>query len=221
MTGTYKVGQDVTNYTDGTPVSYEVYDFENGPTCGGCSTFPYDYSIEPYRTDTGVNEYDYWSGPYAKNEVVSWCWYGSSPWQGCQDGTYAIKGYYSQDEAVAGWIVCGTGTGDNDPNSGYVSNGDQLPGTRCGEIQDKGMSAGLRTNICSREGDSGGPLFSEIDGMAYGILHGGTEGAGPCPPTPNKEWSDYSPIDFILSHVRAQTLQLDKHDYDFHLRTTP
>lgn len=222
MTGPYKVGVDVTNYTDGTPVSYEVFNFENGPTCGGCDTFPYDYSIEPYRTDTGVNEYDYWAAGYAKNQVVSWCYWGSSTWQGCADGSFSIKGYYTQSQAAKGWIVCATGTGDDNPNFGYITNAGQSPGTRCGEIGDKRGSAGLQTNICSRFGDSGGPLFSELDGMAYGILHGGYSGTGACPLEPNDtEWSDYSPIDFILNHVRNQTIAYENHDYGFYLRTTP
>ncbi len=56
---------------------------------------------------------------------------------------------------------------------GYKSS--QLPpGTRCGEVTS--TNGGFVTNICSRKGDSGGPLFSEATGYAYGILNDGTAG---------------------------------------------
>ena len=68
--------------------------------------------------------------------------------------------------------------------------------------------------------DSGGPLFSEIDGMAYGILHGGYDGNGPCPTSPaGTEWSDYSPMSRVVSHVNQQTQELEGRNYQFRVRT--
>ena len=177
---------------------------------------PVDYAIQPYAG--GV--YDYWSGPYAKNRVVSWCYWSVSTWQGCVDGTFAITGYYTYSQIGLGWVVCGTGTGDGGP-SGYVSSQQNLPGTKCGEVKEK--DGGVKTNICTRPGDSGSPLFSEIDGMAYGILSNGTVGTGACPSgsSAGNERSWYSPIDKIMNHVRNQTMSLEGKDYRFALRTWP
>jgi streptogrisin C len=194
------------------PVSYEVFNFENGGS--GYSTYPYDYSIQPY------SDYDYWSGPYAKNRVVSYCWWSPSTWQGCVDGTFEITGYYPYQNIGIGWVVCGTGSGDNSPDSGYQRGYSWHPGTYCGEVRYK--DGGIGTNICTREGDSGGPLFSEIDGRAYGILSGGTPGSGPCPfDPPGTESSWYSPIDKILLQVKTQTMYYENKDYGFQLRTWP
>jgi streptogrisin C len=99
-------------------------------------------------------------------------------------------------------VLCATGTGDMDPNNGY-KNSTTLPGTRCGEIT--GTNGGIVTNICSRKGDSGGPLFSELSGRAYGILNGGTAGVGNCPTTsPGSEWSQYSPLSKIFTDVNTR-----------------
>ncbi|WP_200207086.1 hypothetical protein [Micromonospora coerulea] len=221
MTGTDKLGINYSYSTDRTtPVGTEVLNFENGPTCDGCSTYPADYSIQPYRTTSTKNWYTYWGGSYARNQVVSWCQSASSTWQGCVTGSYAIKGYYALDQVKVGWVVCGTGSGDDSADSGYSTNVGYLPGTRCGTVSAK--DGGLVTNLCTRPGDSGGPLFSEIDGRAYGILHGGTDGNGPCPTSPaGTEWSNYSPISVILAHVQRQTLDLEGKDYGFKVRTTP
>ena len=218
-TGSYKSGVTYAYSATYKPVSYEVYNFENGPTCHGCSTYPYDFSIQPYSVVGGYNYYAYWSGPYPKNRVVSWCRRAEST-KPCQDGTFAIRGYYSYAQIGVGWIVCATGSGDNSTDSGYHSGYSTHPGTRCGEV--KGKDGGIITNICSRNGDSGGPLFSEIDGRAYGILSNGTVSSGLCPSSPpGTERSWYSPVDKILSQVKKQTLYLEGKDYGFVLRTWP
>ncbi len=150
-------------------------------------------------------------------QVDSWCRNASSTWQGCQTGSYAVKGAYDYSQIAPGWVACGTGSGD-DSEVGYTVNTDVLPGTRCGEIT--GKNGGLVSNICSRPGDSGGPLFSEIDGMAYGILHGGYDGNGPCPTSPaGTEWSDYSPMSRIVAHVNQQTEEIEGRNYQFRVRT--
>lgn len=216
--GQYKIGVNYTYYTDWTPVSYEVFNFENGPTNSNQSTYPRDYSIQPFQVVGSTNYAHYWLVPYARSLVMSWCWWSSSTWQGCADGSFYIHGYYSYSQIMNGWIVCSTGSGDSSSDSGYHSNIGYSPGTRCGQIS--GHNGGLLTNICTRHGDSGGPLFSEIDGRAYGILHGGTAASGACPTNPpGTEYSDYSPISEILAHVRAQTLRLEGRDYGFYLLT--
>lgn len=215
--GAFKSGQTNSYRLDlgQKPVGYEVANFENGPISGG-STYPQDYAIQPYN-----NSYDFWSGPYAKNRVVSWCYWSVSTWQGCVDGTFSISGYYSYSTITVGWIVCGTGTGDGSTASGYFSSEQNLPGTKCGEVTSK--DGGVKTNICTRPGDSGGPLFSELDGAAYGILSNGTDASGACPSGSNagSERSWYSPIDKILTHVKNQTVQYENKDYQFTLRAWP
>ncbi|GID30451.1 hypothetical protein [Paractinoplanes brasiliensis] len=222
MVGSYKVGINRT-YSAGTytPVSYEVHNYENGCNGSDCGpTYPYDYSIQPYQVNDGYNWYDYWSGPYAKNQVVSWCWWTSSTWQGCVDGTFAIRGFYTYNSIAVGWVVCGTGSGDAGSDSGYTRNVNYVPGTRCGEVT--GKDGGIRTNICTRPGDSGGPLFSEIDGMAYGILSTGHAGTGACPASPaGTEWSSYTPVSNIHSHVTTQLANTGEPALGFRIRTTP
>jgi streptogrisin C len=226
MVGTYNIGINQTYSKYGTPVSTEVFNFENGCSGSSCgSTYPYDYSIQPYTTTSSANYYDFWAGPYAKNRVLSYCWWSTSSWTGCQEGSYGIRGLYSFNTVGSGWIVCGTGSGDGDPNSGYHRDIGYANGTRCGAIVMK-ADGGYMTDICTREGDSGGPLFSEIDSMAYGILSNGYTGVGACPaagtnPGYGPEWSKYSPIDKIISHVNQQTVNLENVYYGFSLRVNP
>jgi streptogrisin C len=216
--GAYKAG---VNYsyssaeTGTNNVGYEVYNFENGPVGGG-STYPQDYAIQPYRDG---NTAGYWlGGGVRQNLVNSYCYKGSSTWQGCQEGAFAIRGVYSYDQIGIGWVTCGTGSGDSSSYSGYSANVGYSPGTRCGEVTRK--NSGIVTNICTRPGDSGGPLFSEIDGRAYGILHGGYEGHGGCPTNPpGTEWSDYSPISVVMRHVNDQTVYLEGISYGFYVVT--
>jgi streptogrisin C len=183
----------------------------------GGSTYPQDYAIEPYQDG---NTASYWLGAGARQNLVnSWCYWSSSTWQGCQDGAFAIHGVYSYNQIGIGWVVCGTGSGDSSSSAGYSTNVGFSPGTRCGQVT--GKNGGIVTNLCTRPGDSGGPLFSEIDGMAYGILHGGYDGHGPCPTGPaGTEWSDYSPISVIMSHVNSQTQYLEAINYGFYVVTS-
>jgi streptogrisin C len=224
MVGQYRVGINYTYSAGGTPISYEVHNFENGCAGSSCgSTYPVDYSIQPYQVinynGAPYNYYDYWSGPYAKNRVVSWCWWSSSTWQGCADGTFAIRGWYDYATIGVGWVVCGTGSGDASYDSGYTRNVGYNPGTRCGEVTSK--DGGIRTNICSRPGDSGGSLFSEIDGMAYGILSTGYRGTGACLSPPGSEWSSYSSVSRIHEHIAVQLGLVGEPARDFRIRTTP
>jgi streptogrisin C len=226
MVGPYNLGINRTYSKSGTPVSTEVHNFENGCSGSSCgSTYPYDYSIQPYSQvnyqGSNYNYYDYWSAPYPKNRVVSYCWWSSSTWGGCQDGSYQIRGLYSYSTPGVGWIVCGTGSGDDDPASGYHRNSSYIAGTRCGKITAMN-DGGYRTDICTRQGDSGGPLFSEIDSMAYGILSHGYTGTGACPSPPSsQEYSNYTPIDKIIKHVNDQTVRLENVYYGFSLTVNP
>ena len=57
--------------------------------------------------------------------------------------------------------------------------------------------------ICARPGDSGGPLFTEADGKALGILSNGDPGQGAC--TNPNERNSYAPISTILERVNARS----------------
>jgi streptogrisin C len=176
------------------------------------STYPVDYSIQPVSNPTS------WVGGYQHNGVVDYCtgYLTASP---CGARTAGVLGTVAYADVIVGTVACLTGSGDNDPKNGYHSSGAK-PGTRCGEITEE--NGGISTNICSRKGDSGGPLFTELDGRAYGILNDGTDGSGACPTgPPGTEWSQFSPIDKILTHVGAQTVAVLGKDYGFRLRTTP
>lgn len=208
--GDGKIGNTMTYSRNGTPIGYEIGDFENGGHSG--STYPVDYAIQPYQGDY-VN---YWIGTQPANLADSYCWPSTNP---CTEGSFAIHGYYNLTQIGAHFVACMTGTGDADPASGYHRNGGVLPGTRCGETKDYYYNGGVITNICSREGDSGGPLFSEIDGMAYGILSDGTKGTGACP-TNGSEESWFSPLDKVFSHVNWQLGYYDNLHLNVTLRTT-
>lgn len=212
--GTGKVGDTRTysSYETGrTPIGYEVGNLENGPI-GSDSTYPYDYAIQPYLTTSSTNYSAYWlSNVGPRNLVNSYCWTSSST-KPCSEGSFGIVGYYSFASISVGWVVCGSGSGDASSYSGYPTNVGYAPGTRCGQVV--GKDAGIVTNLCMRSGDSGGPLFSEVDSKAYGILSWGTQNKGSCSTSnPGTERNYYSPLSRILGHAHNQS------GYSFGLRT--
>jgi hypothetical protein len=152
----------------------------------------------PYQS---WSDFSYCLGPYSERLADSWCWWGES-YGPCDDGSFRLTGYPSYTNIALGEVVSGTGSGDNYSDSGYAERYGWHPGTRCGSIT--GKDGGIITDICSRPGDSGGPLFSEVNGNAYGILSNGTEGSGPCATPVGSEWSSYSSIFQVLNHLNAQ-----------------
>ncbi len=212
--GCYKSGVNYSYFrysaTDLRGVGKEVYNFENGSLCNQSSTYPLDYSIMPYQ---GSGDFNYWLGPYSERLADSWCWWSEST-KPCTDGSFRLRGYQTYSNIGIGWVACGTGSGDNSSDSGYSTGYSWHPGTRCGEVIAK--DGGIKTNICSRPGDSGGPLFSEIDGMSYGILSNGTPNvSGVCLSPAGTEWSSYSPTEKIINHVKSQTLYYEGIDYQW------
>jgi streptogrisin C len=192
--------QDVT-YHNGIAVGKE-----NGGTARNQSIA--DYAIMPYQG----NQAQRWvlgTGP--DNEVLSSCQAGS-----CRNGTFGMRGVYRMDQIQTGWVVCETGsgasTGDYPQAIDSLAGNGYLPGTRCGQVTRKPDL--IYTDICSRDGDSGGPLFSEVDSMAYGILKGGSDRKGACG---SGEVSWYTPLERIF-----QWSNLDTHDtIGFQLITHP
>jgi Trypsin len=118
-----------------------------------------------------------------------------------------ITGFVPVSSVQTGWIVCASGAGytpgPNDPP--YVDSGagvGYVPGTHCGEVTSVGARIAVR--ICARKGDSGGPLYTEADGKALGILSGGDERSGPCVPG-DTETNLYAPFSTILDRVNSRT----------------
>jgi streptogrisin C len=107
-------------------------------------------------------------------------------------------------EIKAGAIVCASGSGsslvnypdsyDSGAGAGY------LVGTRCGRVLS--TDVGINTDVCARAGDSGSPLFSQVDKAALGILEGSQQArSGACQAG---ELNNYAPISTILEDLSAR-----------------
>jgi streptogrisin C len=223
VVGSDKTGVTYTYDDTGNEIGYEVTAYENAD-----ASYPTDYAL------LAIHDPSYWfgngrnltriycSGPNgqtasctgtaAHNLVDVYCTNVEST--GCSTASIGITGTATYSSTHVGDVVCATGSGNNDPDhGGYISSG-AVPGTRCGEVT--GVNGGYVTNICSRKGDSGGPLFSEVTHQGYGILNNGTPGNGDCPAT-NTEWSQYSPVSSSLSALNTKLGTPGR----FVLRTTP
>ncbi|MCA2211285.1 S1 family peptidase [Jidongwangia harbinensis] len=167
----------------------------------------HDYALMPFQTD-GMNWSGYWlNGRGGNNLVGASCTTPSS--RPCSGDTYAISGVRTREQIVPGTVACATGTGTIYPDSaGYQW------GSRCGEIKAKNMEDyflqgnsghGVKVDICSRKGDSGGPLFSQLDSKAYGVLSGGPPRSEPCDPAHPQEYSVYTSLSHDLQEAARRT----------------
>ncbi|WP_052745023.1 trypsin-like serine protease [Micromonospora sp. HK10] len=182
------------------PVGYE----STNPGLGE-NAYPNDYAIIPYPGDA-LRE---WAYPVRKTGATPslvnyWCVKDNPRCTGSRD--VAITGYVPVSQVKAGWVVCATGSAYT-PKSGevYVDSGagaGYLPGTRCGEVLGT-STGGIDVRICARPGDSGGPLFTETDGKALGILSYGDDGSGAC--TNPNEQNHYAGVSTILDRANART----------------
>ena len=104
---------------------------------------------------------------------------------------------------MTGSVVCASGAAasavdfpqawDSGAPAGY------FPGTRCGQVMSKDVA--INTDICARAGDSGSPLFSEVDHAGYGILEGNRQHRdGICAPG---EDNNYIPLSVIFDQVNG------------------
>lgn len=107
-------------------------------------------------------------------------------------------------EILDGAIVCATGSGSSTAN--YPDSFDSgagagyLVGTRCGRVLS--TDVGINTDVCARAGDSGGPLFSQVDKAALGILEGSQQArSGACQ---LGELNNYAPVSTILEDLSAR-----------------
>ncbi|MCM0674721.1 S1 family peptidase, partial [Micromonospora phytophila] len=167
------------------------------------NAYPYDYAIMPYQPGAR----DRWAPKGAPPSLVNyWCVPDNPRCATSGSRDVVITGYVPWTAIQTGWVVCATGAAYT-PKAGeqYVDSGagaGYLPGTRCGEITGK-TSGGIDVRICARPGDSGGPLFTETDGRALGILSHGDPGQGPC--TNPDERNSYAPVSTILDRANART----------------
>ncbi|MEU7977825.1 trypsin-like serine protease [Micromonospora sp. NPDC049081] len=169
--------------------------------------FPNDYAVLPYAKGASTR----WAYPRrtvgnAPSLVNYWCVADNPACASKGSHDVPITGVTAYSAVQAGWVVCATGSAYT-PKAGeqYVDSGagaGYLPGTRCGEVIGK-ASGGIDVRVCARPGDSGGPLFTESNGRALGILHNGDPGEGPC--TNPDEQNTYAPVSVILDRVNDRT----------------
>ncbi|PRY35656.1 streptogrisin C [Umezawaea tangerina] len=173
------------------------------------NSYPYDYAALPYvDAATATTWLD---GQPGHNRVLTYCRNGgldSDADTPCgQQATSVdeyITGTHALAEVRAGWVVCATGSGSsavNYPDSVDSGAGvDYLVGTRCGRVLS--TDVGINTDLCARAGDSGGPLFSQVDHTALGILEGSQQSrSGACQ---SGELNNYVPIDTITTDLSAR-----------------
>ena len=151
--------------------------YYQAPTLAGFfDDYPADGMIAPYVVTGGVDYAGYWLGNQPTNGV----------WDTNRGSLLPITGTYDYAQIGVGWIVCSTGA--------------RSLNTRCGSVVDK--DGGLVTDICTRGGDSGGPLFSELDNRAYGVPSWGNNPDDNCPPGVR---SGFSPLSVLFSTVQAKS----------------
>ncbi|MFC7548151.1 hypothetical protein [Plantactinospora sp. GCM10030261] len=119
------------------------------------ASYPWDGIILPYVVSGGVNYAEYWLSGQPKNRVF---FVGKT-------SLYPISGSYTYEQIGVGWVTCMTGS---------ISRT-----TRCGSVVAK--DNGIVTNICAVHGDSGGPVFSQVDNRAYAIHNRDTTSDNTCP----------------------------------------
>jgi hypothetical protein len=160
-----------------------------------------DYAILPYAQ--GAQAFWWTPGPrQLPGAVVSTVNYRCPG--GCE-GSHDVRitGHVPFASIQVGWVVCASGAGYTpEPGETYVDSGagrGYVPGTRCGEIT--GKDSRIIVRICARPGDSGGPLFTEADGKALGILNTGDPGSGACTNAAERNW--YMPVSTILDRANS------------------
>ncbi|HEX6341947.1 trypsin-like serine protease [Umezawaea sp.] len=159
------------------------------------NSYPYDYAAVPYVDDATAQE---WLEGHSERNLVLKC----EGVGGCDTpSTQQITTVHPLADIIPGWVVCAAGSGssaadhpaevDSGAGAGYQ------PGTHCGQVLS--TDVGINTDVCARAGDSGGPLFTEVDRAGLGILEGSQqERSGPCAPG---ELNNYSPLDTILTDL--------------------
>ncbi|WP_245191984.1 trypsin-like serine protease [Amycolatopsis azurea] len=170
------------------------------------SSYPYDYAALPYVNDAASTKW--LEGQTGRNRVLKYCRNGGMDSNGdtpCGQQATSVDEYITGARKLAdikaGYVVCASGTAssavnypdsvDSGAGAGY------LVGTRCGRVLS--TDVGINTDLCARPGDSGGPLFSQADHAALGILIGNQQSrSGPCQAG---ELNNYAPIETITTDL--------------------
>ncbi|MEU8418014.1 trypsin-like serine protease [Amycolatopsis japonica] len=170
------------------------------------SSYPYDYAALPYVNDAASTKW--LEGQTGRNRVLKYCRNGGMDSNGdtpCGAQATSVDEYITGArklaEIKAGYVVCASGTASSKVN--YPDSVDSgagagyLVGTRCGRVLS--TDVGINTDLCARPGDSGGPLFSQADHAALGILVGNQQSrSGPCQAG---ELNNYAPIETITTDL--------------------
>jgi streptogrisin C len=154
--------------------------------------FPhFDWALMLFPVTGNTQWHQYWfTNRSPRNQILAYCTTPSA--NGCTNGLSTISSVEPWSSIITDEVVCATGSGYQDV---YPGDAGYSPGTRCGEVRRKDMvdylnggpgGFGIDVNICSRDGDSGGPLWDQETHSAIGILSGG-------PPDTTKTGSDQSP----------------------------
>ncbi|MEU4762280.1 hypothetical protein AB0H12_03425 [Actinosynnema sp. NPDC023794] len=187
------------------------------------NSYPYDYAALLY-VDTPTRN-TWLENHTGRNRVLKYCFNGGMDSNvdtpcGVQETSADeyITGTHTLAQVKAGWVVCATGSASNAVDSpGAVDSGagqGYKPGTRCGRVLS--TDVGINTDLCARPGDSGGPLFSQVDHTALGILEGNQQSRkGACA---SGELNNYVPIDTILTDIHTRYASLRS---TFSVITTP
>ncbi|UMP04746.1 trypsin-like serine protease [Amycolatopsis sp. EV170708-02-1] len=170
------------------------------------SSYPYDYAALPYVNDAASTQW--LEGQTGRNRVLKYCRNGGMDSNGdtpCGAQATSVDEYITSARKLAdikaGYVVCASGTASSKVN--YPDSVDSgagagyLVGTRCGRVLS--TDVGINTDLCARPGDSGGPLFSQADHAALGILVGNQQSrSGPCQAG---ELNNYAPIETITTDL--------------------
>jgi len=146
----------------------------NDSTFAG-SAYPWDGAITPYVVTGGTNYAEYWLTNPPRNRVR----FNSDNW------SFPILGSYTYEQIKVGWSTCLTGA-----TSG---------GTRCGVVTAK--DGGIVTDSCVKFGDSGGPVFSQVDHKAYAIISKVSQGGGTSCPLGVRSYN--SPLSKVFSNATS------------------
>jgi streptogrisin C len=186
------------------------------------NSYPYDYALLPYVDSATATTW--LDGQDGRNLVLKHC-PDADPGgdaAACGDrpasADQPITGVTAFDSVLVNSVVCASGSAsdaatypdvtDSGAGAGFLS------GTRCGLVTS--TDVGINTDLCSRAGDSGGPLFDQVNQSALGILEGNLQSrSGPCAAG---EVNNYSPVSTILEDAARQ---LDAEGSTFGVITTP
>lgn len=171
--------------------------------------YPYDYSALRYVDTATANRW--LESQTNRNMVLKYCRNGGLDSNGdtpcgpqATSQNQEITSVTPLAQVLPGAVVCSSGSGASSVNypDSYDSGpgADYLVGTRCGRVLS--TDVGINTDLCSRNGDSGSPLFSQVTKAALGILEGSQQArSGPCQ---LGELTDYAPISTILEDLSAR-----------------